>query len=683
MKIKDVPLPQAPQNPKPLQLHGDLRIDNYFWLREKENPDTMAYLHSENAYYQSQMKPLDRLKKKLFNEMKARVPEDDMSVPAPYKSWLYYTRLKKGKQYPIECRKKIGGREEVLLDQNELAKGKKYCGVSTFETNSEENLLAYGADFDGSERFTIYFKDLKTKKILKEKITNSSGNFVFSQDGESLFYVRLDESLRPHQVYRHKLGTSSEQDELVFHEKDSKYFLSLSKSATENFIFIGCFGKITSEVWYLDAHNPSLPPRCFQPRIEGLEYDVDHRGDQFWIRTNLEAQNFKIMTTSLTQTGKEHWEEFIPHQADVYSSQWHLFKDYLVLVEREKGLPQIRIWNFAKAKSHLVQFKEAAYSVSLGTNNQYKTDELRLSYSSPIVPPSVLEYNMATKKTKTLKSRKVTGHLAAHYVCERVWVKGHDGAQIPLVLTYKKGLRKDKTNPTYLYGYGSYGAIMPDSFPERRDIYRLVDRGFVFAMAHIRGGGEMGRQWYEDGKFLKKMNTFQDFISCAQFLKQKGYADPHRLAICGGSAGGMLMGACMNLRPDLFNLVVAHVPFVDVINTMLDKDLPLTQIEYKEWGNPEDKEYYFYMKNYSPYDNVEKKDYPTLYVTCGLNDPRVTYWEPAKWVAKLRELKTDSNKILFKTNMGAGHFGASGRFEHLHETAEEYAFLLNHFKVTD
>ncbi|KHD89977.1 MAG: hypothetical protein OM95_00115 [Bdellovibrio sp. ArHS] len=682
MKNK-TPIPRAPQKLKNLELHGDIRVDPFFWLREKENPETLKYLKAENAYYETHMKPLKSLKDKLFKEMKGRIKEDDSSVPAPYDDFLYYTRFKKGKQYSYECRKpKAGGKEEILLDRNALAKGKKYCDVTAVKVSPEHDLLSYCADYDGSERYTVYFKDLKTAKLLPDTIPNCNGSVAFAEDNETVFYVRLDENRRPYQVYRHKLGSPVEQDELIYHEQDPKQFLGLRKSASHNFIFIGSYGKITSEVWCVDAHNPSLPARCLQPRIEGLEYDVEHAGDKFWIRTNLNAQNFRIMTADLLRTEKDQWKEFIPHKPEIFVDEFHLFKNFLVLSERENGLPQIRICDLQKQKDHTIKFKDAAFSVVVAPDNyEYKTETVRLNYSSPIQVPTVLEYNMRTKTTKTLKTKQVKGHKSSNYVCERVWVPGHDGVQIPVVLTYKKGLKKDQTHPTYLYGYGSYGAIIPDGFPERRDIFRLVDRGVVFAMAHIRGGGEMGRAWYEEAKFLKKMNTFKDFIACAEYLKKKGYSHPQKLAIAGGSAGGMLVGACMNMRPDLFNVVVAHVPFVDVINTMLDKDLPLTQTEYKEWGNPEDKEYYFYMKSYSPYDNVEEKNYPTLYVTCGLNDLRVTYWEPAKWVAKLRDRKTDDNLIVFKTNMGAGHFGSTGRFDHLYENAEEYAFVLNQFGI--
>lgn len=674
--------PVAPKKPFKISKHGDTRIDDYFWLREKENPLTMKYLKEENAYFEQHMKPLGKLKDRLFKEMKSRIKEDDASVPAPYGEWLYYRRFKKGKQYAIELRKpKNGnGKEQTLLDGNIVAKGKKYSHVTNDSVSPNQNIYAYAADFDGSERYTIYFKDLTTGKMLKDQLKNSNGSYAFANDNSTIFYTVLDENLRPYRVFKHILGTDPKKDILVFEEKDSKHFVGIGKSASSNFIFIGSHGKVTSEIWYIDAHNPSIPAKCFQPRIEGVEYDVDHNGDNFWITTNHKALNFKVARCALTDTSIKKWTDFIKHNPKVMIDSVHFFKRYMVISQRENGLQQIRIYDLQTNRSHIIKFADAAYTVSVHPDNyEYETHVLRISYASPIVPASVIDYDMNTRKSKTLKTVFVKGHNPKKYICERVWVKGHDGVKIPLVLTYKKGIKKNFKNPTYLYGYGSYGATIPDSFPSYRDMYRLIDRGFVYALAHIRGGGEMGRKWYEDGKFLKKMNTFKDFISCADFLKKAGYSAPDKLAIAGGSAGGMLMGACMNMRPDLFDVVVAHVPFVDVVNTMLDKDLPLTQMEYKEWGNPDDKKYYRYMKSYSPYDNVKKTDYPHMFVTCGLNDPRVTYWEPAKWVAKLREYKTDNNTLIFKTNMGAGHFGASGRFDHLGENAEEYAFILSKF----
>lgn len=683
MKLNTTP-PRAGKVLKKLTLHGDTRIDPYFWLREKQNPLTMKYLNEENEYFTQQLAPLKNFKNKLYKEMKSRVQENDSSVPAKHGPWLYSRKFKKGLQYAIEVRTPCDGakKEQVLLDLNKLAKGKKYLDVRGLQVSPNHHLLAYAADFDGSEKYSVHFKDLRTDKLLKDQLQNSNGSMVFANDNKTFFYIVLDENLRPYRVFKHTLGTDSKKDQLIYEEKNAQFFLSLDKSASGNFIFIGCYGKVTSEVWIVDAHNPSLAPECFLPRKEGVEYSLDHRGDEFWIRTNHQAQNFKILKCPISKTSSKNWVEVISHSKDIFRGSFHLTEKFLVVQERQVGLPQIRIYNLENNKNHLIQFKEEAYSVSLHPDNlEFETEILRISYSSLITPPSVIDYNMITKKSKVLKTAVVKGHNPANYICRRIWVPGHDGVKIPMVVVHKKSLKPQGAHPTYLYGYGSYGHSIPDGFFGRMDLYRMIDRGFVFALAHIRGGSEMGRQWYENGKFLKKKNTFLDFISCAEYLKKSKLTHPEKLAIAGGSAGGMLVGACMNMKPDLFNLVIAHVPFVDVLNTMLDKDLPLTQIEYKEWGNPQDKKYYKYIKSYSPYDNVEAKNYPTMFVTCGLNDPRVTYWEPAKWVAKLRELKTDNNTILFKTNMGAGHFGQSGRFSHLQENAEEFAFILSRFGI--
>ncbi|QDK38727.1 S9 family peptidase [Bdellovibrio sp. NC01] len=683
MAKKTLTPPQASKHPTTFKNHGDTRVDDYFWLRDKNHPETMPYLHAENAYFQSVMKPLQAFKNKLFKEMKARIKENDSSVPAPDGSYLYTTKFKKGKQYAIHTRKpKKGGREVVILDGNVVAKGKKYFALASMHISAEENTLAYAVDFDGSERHTIHFKNLKSNKILKDTLLNSSGNGMWAADGMTYFYVVLDANLRPFQVWRHTLGEDVKNDVLVYEEKDAQFFVGVEKSESEDMLYIHTGGKITTEVWYLSAHEPHGHFKCIEPRKEGIEYSVTDREGEFWVHTNYKATNFQIMKTSLQKPGRKNWKTFIKNSDAILRTGLMMFKDFMVITEREGGLPQIRIYDFTKKKDHLVSFADKAYDVSLGANREFETEALRISYSSPITPDSVIEYNMKTRKSKTLKTKEVKGHKKANYVCERVWVKSHDGVKVPLTLVYRKGLKKNGKAPGYLYGYGSYGMSIPDAFPARRDVFRLIDRGFVYALAHPRGGSEMGRYWYEDGKFLKKKNTFLDFNACGDYLIKSGLVAKDKLAACGGSAGGMLMGACMNMRPDLYSAIAAHVPFVDVINTMFDKDLPLTQIEYKEWGNPADKKYYKYMKSYSPYDNVEAKAYPTLFVTCGLNDPRVTYWEPAKWVSKLRELKTDSNTLVFKTNMGAGHFGVSGRFDHLWEQAEEYAFIMNKFGIT-
>lgn len=680
--MKTILPPQAPKFPQRFKNHGDVRVDDYFWLRDRKHPETMKYLNAENAYFAAQMKPLEKMKNRLFKEMKARIKENDSTVPAPDGSYLYSKRFKKGLQYAQHIRRpKAGGRDHIYLDGNVLAKGKKYFSLSSVDFAPDENMLSYGVDFDGSEKYTLHFKDIKKNKILQQKLPNTSGGGVWAADSLHFFYVVLDKNLRPCQVFRHKLGTDPKKDKLVFEEKDSQHFVSIHKSSSEDYIFIYTGGKITSEMWFLRADRPEEKFQCIEKRKEGVEYQTDERGGEFWILTNYKAHNFQVMKTPVGKPARKNWKTFLHHSEKTLREGLSMFANFMVVTEQESGLPQIRVYDFKKKKDHVVKFSDPVYDAGLGANFEFHAQTLRLSYSSPITPDSVLDYNMTTRKFKTLKTKLVKGHRRANYVCERVWVSSHDRVKVPMTLVYKKGFKKNAKAAGYLYGYGSYGANMPDGFPARRDVFRLIDRGFVYALAHIRGGSEMGRSWYEDGKFLKKKNTFLDFIACAEYLIQNKWIAKDRLAICGGSAGGMLMGACMNMRPELFQVVAAHVPFVDVINTMFDKDLPLTQIEYKEWGNPADKKYYHYMKSYSPYDNVEKKAYPHLFVTCGLNDPRVTYWEPAKWVAKLRELKTDDHQLVFKTNMGAGHFGASGRFDHLWEQAEEYAFILNRFGI--
>lgn len=675
--------PRAPKFPQTFKNHKDIRVDDYFWLRDRKHPDTMKYLNAENKYFESHMKPLQKLKTKLFKEMKSRIKENDSTVPALEGNFLYSSKFKKGKQYAIHVRKpKNGGAEKVILDGNTLAKGKKYFQLSGMDLAPNENILAYGVDFDGSERYSVHFKDLKTGKNLSEVLKNSSGSCEWAKDNQSLFYVVLDANLRPYRVYRHTLGENSKKDTLIFEEKDPQQFISLYQSESKDYIYIHSGGKITSEVWYLRADDPHGEFKCIEPRREGLEYTVMDRLGEFWILTNYKAQNFQVMKTSVNKTARKYWTSVFKNSDKILRDEIHVFADYLVISEREAGLPQIRIYDFNKKKDHLISFADKAYEVAVAAGNrEYSTQVLRISYSSPITPDSIIEYDMKSRKSKVLKVKEVKGHKTANYTCERVWIKSHDGVKVPMTLVYRKGFKRNSEAPGYLYGYGSYGMSIPDSFPARRDVFRLIDRGFVYALAHPRGGSEMGRSWYEDGKFLKKKNTFKDFIACADYLIKNKWVAKDKLAACGGSAGGMLMGACMNMRPELFSVIAAHVPFVDVINTMFDKDLPLTQTEYKEWGNPEDKKYYHYIKSYSPYDNVERKAYPHLFVTCGLNDPRVTYWEPAKWVAKLRELKTDSHSLIFKTNMGAGHFGVSGRFDHLWEQAEEYAFILNALRI--
>lgn len=672
----------APEKPSTFRHHGVTRIDPYFWMRDRKDPDTLKFIESENKYFEAQMRPLQKLKNKLFKEMKSRIQENENTYPAPSGAFEYFTEYRKGQQYPIEKRKLRGNSSQatqILLDHNKLARGKKYLSVAHSVPCPHHRYLAYSVDFNGSEKYEIRILDIASQKQLSDRIPNTSGQIVWTQDAQAFYYIELDEQQRPIKVKRHFLGQKYQTDETLYHEKNQEYFLSVYASSSEDFIFTAAYGKTSSEVYYISSHDSSAKFQCFEKRQKNHEYYVDHHRELgFLVRSNLKNKDFDLYQCPIKKTLKSQWRVVWKSPEKTFLSGIFVFANHLALQERTDGLPQIRILDLKNQKNHTVQFPDAAYSASPDDSNlEYSTELIRIVYSSPTTPQTLFSYNMNKRTFTTLKIKKVKGHQKEKYITERVWVKSHDGTQVPLVLTYKKGLKKNGKNPLYLYGYGSYGANIPDSFPAHRDLYRLIDRGAIYALAHIRGGGEMGHQWYEDGKFLKKKNTFLDFIACAEYLHKAKYSCPQKTAIAGGSAGGMLMGACANMRPDLFHVIVAHVPFVDVINTMLDDQLPLTQLEYQEWGHPQDPKYFKYMLSYSPYDNVEAKNYPTFFITCGLNDPRVTYWEAAKWVARLRKLKLDSNLILFKTNMGAGHFGASGRFEHLYENAEEYAFLIS------
>lgn len=674
--------PIAPQINHLTQTPFETLSDPYFWLKNKDHPATLKYLKAENSYFNDYLKPVAPLQKQLIKEMRSQINETDQSVPVTKGPYQYWTQWLRGRQYPIFKRKSlITKKTEIILDQNLLAKGKKYCAITNTTLCPKGEILAFGVDFDGSERFQLKLFHLPTKKWLKDELSNLADGVLFSADSRYLFYITLDDNHRPFQVYRHQLGQPQSSDCLIYEEK-GQHFVSLSKARSGNFIFINCADKTTCETWIVDAHNPTRDITCFNPRKDNLEYYVDHFNDQFWIQTNAEAKNFKLMTCKIDQTNINTWQDLWPERETIYLQSFVIFESFLAISILNKGQSDIEILDYKKKKSHLLKFKDPAYEVNFSTseNPNPHSQSLRLHYSSPINPGEVLEYNVLSKSSKKLKIKKIKGHNPKNYLCKKIWVTGHDSTRIPLVITYHKKLKLKGKNPTYLYGYGSYGLSMPDRYPERRHLFRLIDRGYIYALAHIRGGSELGHQWYEDGKFLKKQNTFLDFIACADYLKNNGYTHPEKLAICGGSAGGLLMGACMNMHPKLFNLVVAHVPFVDVLNTMLDDTLPLTQLEYKEWGNPSEKLYYDYIKSYSPYDNVTAQEYPKLMVTCGLNDFRVTYWEPAKWVAKLRELKKDDHPIIFKTNMGAGHFSYTGRFDYLAEIAEEYAFIISEFK---
>jgi oligopeptidase B len=674
------PLPSPPvakTDPKRLALHGDTRVDPYFWMREKTNPAVTGHLNEENAYTAAAMKRTEALQLKLYGEIVGRMKETDLSVPVREGDWLYYTRTEKGKQYTIHCRKHGGedAAEEVLLDENELARGEKYFRLGVFRHSPDHNLLAYSTDTSGDEVYTVRVKDLRTGKLLADVVPGVYYSLEWASDNRTFFYNVVDAAKRPYKLFRHRLGTPAADDVMVHHETDERFNVEVQRSKSQQYLFLDVHSETTSEWQYLKASTPEAAFHMIFPRVQDVEYDVTHRSSVFYIRINDKGKNFRLATTPADRPEKATMRELLPHRKDVAIEMVEVFRDHLVVLERAGGLRHLAIENLRSGNKHEVSFEEPAYSVSPAQNPEFNTTELRFNYTSLVTPLSVYDYDMDTK-VRTLKKRTevLGGYDAAQYTSERVFATAHDGVKVPVSLVYRKGVKRDGSAPLLLYGYGSYGITTEPAFAAER--LSLLDRGFVFAIAHIRGSGDMGRYWYEDGKLRKKKNTFRDFIACAEYLVAQKYTSRNRLAIQGGSAGGLLMGAVLNMRPDLFHAAIAKVPFVDVLSTMLDASLPLTVTEYEEWGNPNEQAAYEYMRTYSPYDNVEAKAYPNLLVTAGLNDPRVSYWEPAKWVARLRAMKKDGNLLLLKTNMGAGHFGPSGRYERFKETAFDYAFLL-------
>lgn len=674
--------PVAKIQPKVTIIHGDTLIDNYFWLRDRSNPEVIKYLEQENTYTAKMTRQNRYLQKKLYREMLRRIKETDISVPAQRDDYFYYTRTEKGKQYPIYCRKHgdLNAPEEVLLDQNELARGHKYLHIGVYAVSPNHQLLAYSIDTNGSEEYTLFFKDLQRNQLLPDTIKNTSYDFEWANDNQTVFYTTLDHIKRPDKLWRHRLGTGTQSDVLIFHEPDEKYNVGIQKTRNNQYLFLTLQSNITSEVHYLNANQPEGTFKIIAPRREGVEYAVDQHGDRFYIITNENAINFRLMQTPVQHPRRANWQELIAHRPDVLLDGIDLFRDHLVVYEREKGLKKVRIMNFADGSTHYIAFPDPVYTFDPTGNLDFNTATLRLRYTSLVTPATIMDYDMNTRVSTVKKQEEVLGgYNSAEFVTERVFATAADGALIPISLVYKKGLVRNGNNPTYLYGYGSYGSTIEPRFSSTR--LTLLNRGFVYAIAHIRGGSDMGRPWYEDGKWLKKKNTFNDFIACAEYLIDNKYTSPAKLVISGGSAGGLLIGAVVNARPDLFKVAVAHVPFVDVINTMLDPTIPLTVTEYDEWGNPNLPQYYFYMKSYSPYDNVKPQNYPAMLITAGLNDPRVAYWEPAKWTAKLRAMKTDNNILLLKTDMGKGHFAATGRYDYLKELAFEYAFIFDQLQI--
>jgi oligopeptidase B len=674
--------PVAKIIPHPETLFGDVRNDNYYWLKDKSSPEVIKYLEEENAYTQTLMKPTENLQEDLYKELLGRIKETDLTVPHRIDDYYYYSRTEQGKNYPIYCRKKgsLEAPEKLILDVNALAEGHKFFSVGAAAVSPNHNLMAFSTDTTGSETYTLFVKDLTSGQLLTEQIPNTYYGVQWGNDNQTFFYITLDDAKRPYKLFRHRLGADYKNDQLIHHEADEAFYVNLSKTRSRKYLLLALESNTTTEVRYLDADSPDGDFQLIHPRQHEMEYSVDHQGDKFFILTNENAKNFKLLEAPVANPAKAHWKEIIPHNDSVKLDKIEAFQNHLVIYEREKGLRKIHIKNLATGQEYDVKFPEPAYVIWPSINPEFKTNQLRFEYSSLVTPRTVYDYNMDTQEKEIRKQYEVLGgYDPAQYESERIFAQAKDGTSIPISLVYKKGTKKDGSHPLYLYGYGSYGASIDAGFNSNR--LSLLDRGFIYAIAHIRGGGEMGRYWYDLGKLLNKKNTFTDFIACAEHLINKKYTSKDKLVISGGSAGGLLIGAVTNLRPDLFRIVVAKVPFVDVLNTMLDPSIPLTVTEYEEWGNPNQKEHYDYMKSYSPYDNITAKTYPTMLVTAGLNDPRVGYWEPAKWTAKLRALKTDKNLLLLKVNMGAGHGGPSGRYEQLKENAFEFAFIFDQLGI--
>ncbi|MGL5944401.1 MAG: S9 family peptidase [Waterburya sp.] len=672
--------PIAQKQPHTHSIHGDERSDNYYWLRNRANPEVIAYLEAENQYTEAMMKHTESLQTDLYKEMLSRIQETDLSVPSRKDNYYYYTRTEEGKAYSIYCRKKesLDAPEEILLDQNQLAEGHEYFALGVLSVSPNHQILAYSVDNTGAEKYTLYFLDLNTREVYSQSIPDTYYSFVWANDNQTVFYTKVDSANRPDRLFRHVLGEEIAHDILVYQETDEAYFLSVGKTNSDAYIILNLGSMVTSEIHFLNADRPTDSFQIFQPRSTGIEYSISHHGDYFYITTNEGAINFKLMKTPVNNTNKENWQTVIPHREEIYLLGVSAFSDHLIIYEQEEGVPKLRVHKFSTGEEHYISFPEPIYSAGDAGNLEFNTNIFRFSYTSLITPNSIFDYNLDTKERELKKETPVLGgYDRTQYISERLYATAADGTSIPISLVYKKGIEKNSKNPCFLTAYGSYGANYPVYFSSIR--LSLLNRGVVFAIAHIRGGSEKGRKWYENGKLLHKKNTFTDFIACAEYLIQDQWTSSQDLAINGGSAGGLLMGAVLNMRPDLFKIAIADVPFVDVVTTILDPSLPLTVIEWEEWGNPKEKTYYDYMKSYSPYDNVAAQNYPHLLITGGLNDPRVAYWEPAKWTAKLRDLKTDNNLLLLKTNMDAGHGGASGRYEQLKETAFEYAFLLDHF----
>lgn len=673
--------PVAERAPRILEIHGDRRVDDYFWLRERDNPKVIAHLGAENRYTEAMTESTTSLRRILFEEIRGRIQETDSTVPYQKGAHLYYSRTEAGKSYSILCRRKNvpGASEEVLLDENALAAGSKFLYVPDAEVSPNAMVLAYSADKVGDEHYRISFEDLATKTIRDADTIQDVGAGLAWADDQTLFYASLDHANRPYKLMRHRLGTPQSKDVLVHQENDEAFFVSVVRARSGRYVILKLESETTSEVRFLDVKSPNGAFKVIEPRRPGIEYGVAQVADHFFIRTNEGALNFRVMEAPVGAPGRSSWREVIAHRPEVMITGLGVVRDHLIVLEQEGGLPQIRIRKLSTSSEHRLSFREPAYALHPGDNAEHDTASLRFVYESLVTPSSVFDYDLDARTSVLRKEKPIHGYDRTRYLTERIFATAVDGARIPISIVHPRGIEKDGQNPLFLTGYGAYGVSYDPTF--NPSWLSLLDRGFVVAIAHVRGGGEMGRAWYEGGKLLKKKNTFGDFIAAAETLIAQGYTSKERLAISGVSAGGLLIGAVTNQRPDLFRAVVADVPFVDVLNTMLDPTLPLTVIEYEEWGNPNQEEAYRSMRSYSPYDNVERKAYPSMLVLGGLNDRRVSYWEPAKWVAKLRAMKTDPNPLLLRTHMGAGHGGASGRYEKMEEEAFQFAFILEQLQV--
>ena len=680
-EMTNIPAPVAKKEAKKLEKHGDVRVDDYYWMNDREDPEVIAHLEAENSYYNSLTAHTKDFQDSLFHEMKSRIKEDDASVPYKQNGYWYIRRFETGKEYPIYARKKESeaAEEEIMFDGNKMAKGHEYFHMGGISVSTNNKMATFAVDTVSRRQYHIQVKNLVTGEIFPDKMENTTGGSVWAADNKTIFYTKKDPvTLRSDKIYKHVLGTPASEDELIYHEKDETFYTFVYKSKSEEFIIIGSTSTLTSEYQILKADDPNGKFEVFSPRERGVEYSIYHYGDKFYVHTNRdEATNFKMMVTDESKTTSENWQEFIPHRENVLLEDMDIFKDYYVLSERENGLNRLKITRWDGKDTYYLPFDTETYTAYTTSNVDFDTKMLRYAYNSMTTPSSIIDFNMETREKTVKKEQEVLGGKfdKKNYRSERVWANARDGAKVPISLVYHKNTKLDGTNPMLQYAYGSYGSTIDPYFSTAR--LSLLDRGFIYAIAHIRGGQYLGRQWYENGKMFHKKNTFTDFIDCSKFLIENKYTGADHLYASGGSAGGLLMGAVVNMAPELYKGVIASVPFVDVITTMLDDSIPLTTGEYDEWGNPNEKESYDYMKSYSPYDQVKAQNYPNMYVSTGLHDSQVQYWEPAKWVAKLREYKTDDNVLFLDTNMDVGHGGASGRFEALREVAKEYAFILD------